>query len=78
MKYFINSKEVTKKEYINAEKMAGFHPKVEGETATASFGNGMISGYTRQNKIPKGAKRVRLTTGEYGYETKDGKEIILS
>ena len=49
MRYFLTEeKEVTKEEYINAERQAGFFTKnTEGEDticATASFNNGKIKG----------------------------------
>jgi len=49
MKYYLSvvvEKEVTKEEYIRAENSAGFHSKLgPDEIATASFGNGKISGH---------------------------------
>lgn len=42
-KYFIKlfdrlELEVTKEQFIETEKVCGFYPKVEGETATGGFG----------------------------------------
>jgi len=40
--------EVTKEEYIRAERNAGFHSKFgDGEIATASFSNGNVEGKVR-------------------------------
>jgi len=36
--------EVSKETYLQAERMAGFFPKEEGEAATSYFGNGQIEG----------------------------------
>ena len=39
-----SEKEVTKEQYMSAESSAGFHSKVPGTIATASFSNGQIKG----------------------------------
>lgn len=36
--------EVSKETYLEAERMAGFFPKIPGEAATDHFGNGQIEG----------------------------------
>lgn len=49
--------EVTKKEYIQAEKSAGFRSTCgPDEVATASFSDGVVRGWTRDSPMDKFAK----------------------
>lgn len=48
-------KEVTKEEYISAERSAGFRPKFGNGIATAGFSNGSINGevtYNNKSMLP--------------------------
>lgn len=44
-------REVTKEQFIKAERNAGFWPKVEGEVATGSFGGRGVVGRTEYIKL---------------------------
>lgn len=42
--------EITKEEYIRAERQGGFHSKIEGEIATAGFSSGSVQGKVEYEK----------------------------
>lgn len=82
MRYFLTEeREVTREEYILAERAAGFHPKGDdpNQIACASFGNGKISGRVEYDhtakmiasgpdlqNIPRDAAKGVIRDGKWG------------
>lgn len=64
--------EVTKEKYIHLEQAAGFRPKVPGEVACGSFGNGYIDGRTGYPQVYVEGSYSDTTPALY----EDAKDVI--
>lgn len=60
-------KEVSKEEYMEAEKMAGFNSKIPGEPATSAFGGKGIEGEIR-NIFRKCGEPTIITQGREDFK----------
>ena len=50
--------EVTKEQFIEAERLCGFYPKIEGETATGGFSFNNKKGFEAKGRIEYGKTDV--------------------